>query len=385
MTQTQDVSFKLVQWGGSGSVSIRVTAAGEQFNLTFEKTTSEPTIVVKVWEAGDPNTATTVGDYFYNAETNTYTLYVASSFDVVTVANMVKDGSNVKFGLNTFTYDISVVQDLTLNFDLSTTDRDGDTATLADSLAVAMLNPNETISVTSDPAIDAMPGVMLVGNGENDILTGGAGDDILIGDGGNDTLNGMGGADTASYADAGAGVTVNLSLTTAQDTVGSGSDTLTNIENIIGSSHGDTLTGTSGANVLTGGAGGDMLIGGLGNDTLIGGDGSDTFKWNLGETGADKITDFTLGAGGDVLDLKDLLVGENADAASLEAYLNFSANGLGQTVITVDANAGTDGGTGQSITLENVQYSDLQSWAGDTSDTAIIAKLLTEGNLKTDL
>jgi hypothetical protein len=105
----------------------------------------------------------------------------------------------------------------------------------------------------------------------------------------------------------------------------------------------------------------------------------------LGETGSDKITDFTLGAGGDVLDLKDLLVGENADAASLEAYLNFSANGLGQTVITVDANAGTDGGTGQSITLENVQYSDLQSWAGDTSDTAIIAKLLTEGNLKTDL
>jgi Ca2+-binding RTX toxin-like protein len=221
--------------------------------------------------------------------------------------------------------------------------------------------------------------------GDSANLVGGDGADTLTSGAGNNSLNGMGGVDTVSYADAGAGVTVNLATGTA--TGGGGNDTLSNIENVVGSSHTDTITGTTGANELSGGAGDDTLIGGLGNDTLIGGAGSDTFKWSLGETGADKITDFNLApvaSGGDVLDLSDLLTGEHANATSLDAYLNFSANGSGQTVITVDANAG--GGTGQSITLENVQYSDLQALAGGGgADAAILAKLLTDGNLKTDV
>lgn len=148
------------------------------------------------------------------------------------------------------------------------------------------------------------------------------------------------------------------------------------------------LAGTSGDDVIVGDVSANTLNGGSGNDTLTGGQGSDTFVWKLGETGADKITDFNLApvaSGGDVLDLKDLLVGENANATSLDAYLNFSANGSGQTVITVDANAGAAGGTGQTITLENVQYAALQTYAGGTSDAAILAKLLTDGNLKTDI
>ncbi|MDP3335153.1 MAG: type I secretion C-terminal target domain-containing protein, partial [Rhodoferax sp.] len=156
-------------------------------------------------------------------------------------------------------------------------------------------------------------------------------------------------------------------------------------DNLLTGNTNDTVSGGAGNDIINTGAGNDTLIGGLGNDTMTGGLGSDTFKWNLNETGSDKITDFTLGVGGDVLDLKDLLVGEHANATSLEAYLNFSANDLGQTVITVDANAGTTGGTGQSITLENVQYSALQTFAGGTSDADILAKLLTDGNLKTDL
>ena len=104
--------------------------------------------------------------------------------------------------------------------------------------------------------------------------------------------------------------------------------------------------------------------------------------------GSDKITDFNLvpvASGGDVLDLKDLLTGEGANATSLDAYLNFSANGLGQTLITVDANAGVAGGTGQTITLENVSYASLQAYAGGVSDIAIITKLLPVVILKTDI
>ena len=40
-----------------------------------------------------------------------------------------------------------------------------------------------------------------------------------------------------------------------------------------------------------------------------------------------------------MLDLRDLLIGESATAASLDAYLNFGDNGVvgGPTFITVDA------------------------------------------------
>ena len=98
-------------------------------------------------------------------------------------------------------------------------------------------------------------------------LNGGAGNDTLIGGGRQRHAiggcrqrimdGGAAGSDTASYADAAAGVTVSLAITTAQNTVGSGTDTLTNIENLTGSNLNDTLTGNTAANILNGGAGND--------------------------------------------------------------------------------------------------------------------------------
>ena len=52
-------------------------------------------------------------------------------------------------------------------------------------------------------------------------------------------------------------MTVSLAITTAQNTVGSGTDTLTNIENLTGSNFNDTLTGNAAANILSGLAGND--------------------------------------------------------------------------------------------------------------------------------
>ena len=56
------------------------------------------------------------------------------------------------------------------------------------------------------------------------------------------------GLDTVSYANAtsganGQGVTVNLALTTAQNTIRAGTDTLSGFENLTGSQFNDTLTG----------------------------------------------------------------------------------------------------------------------------------------------
>ena len=73
-------------------------------------------------------------------------------------------------------------------------------------------------------------------------------------------LNGGGGIDTLSYANAAAGVTVNLGLTTAQNTVGAGTDTLLNFENLRGSNFNDTLTGNAASNILTGGTGVDRFV-----------------------------------------------------------------------------------------------------------------------------
>ena len=63
-------------------------------------------------------------------------------------------------------------------------------------------------------------------------LTGNGLDNIITGNSGNDTLDGGAGIDTLSYANAGAGVTVSLAVTTAQDTGGAGTDTISNFENI---------------------------------------------------------------------------------------------------------------------------------------------------------
>lgn len=132
-----------------------------------------------------------------------------------------------------------------------------------------------TVSLTSTGAqdtggagIDTLTGIeSLFGSSHDDVLTGDARDNLLQGGAGSDTLDGGAGVDTARYLDAASGIRVSLALTTAQDTGGSGTDTLINIENLIGTNHNDALTGSAGNNVLDGGAGNDTLDGGAGSDT----------------------------------------------------------------------------------------------------------------------
>ena len=142
---------------------------------------------------------------------------------------------------------------------------------------------------------DVVTGVEhLIGSSHDDSLTGDdadnridgrGGDDLLSGGDGDDTLDGGAGNDTASYAGASGGVTVDLSNSSAQNTGGAGSDTLSNIENLIGSDHHDTLTGDAGANRIDGGAGHDVIDGGGGADILSGGAGVDTVSYASASAG----------------------------------------------------------------------------------------------------
>ena len=108
---------------------------------------------------------------------------------------------------------------------------------------------------------------LLIGGDGNDTLIGGAGGDTLIGNLGNDALIGGDGLDTASYETATAPVTVNL--TTRKATGAAGNDTLSTIENVIGSPFNDTITGDLLNNILNGGTGTDTITGNGGNDSII--------------------------------------------------------------------------------------------------------------------
>jgi VCBS repeat-containing protein len=241
--------------------------------------------------------------------------------------------------------------------------------------------------------------VLTAGSGNNE-LHGGAGNDLLYSGPGNDLLDGGAGIDTASYAHATAGVTVNLGLLGAQNTLGAGTDTLTGIENLVGSNFNDTLTGDNNNNVingglgndiLNGGGGDDLLIGGMGNNTMTGGAGADTFQWLKGNSGHDLITDFTPGT--DKLDLSQLLQGENGTTASLDDYLHFTVSGSGASVLTsIDVSAMAGATPNQTIDLAGVNLASHYGVtpgaggvvAGGHDTATIISGMLNDHSLKVD-
>ncbi|WP_069306024.1 calcium-binding protein [Methylobrevis pamukkalensis] len=151
-----------------------------------------------------------------------------------------------------------------------------------------------------------------IGDGGVNWLEGAWGDDFLAGGAGADVLRGGVGTDTADYSGSGAGVFVSLAAGMGAwgDAAG---DTLSQIENVIGSNVADTIHGNSARNVLTGKGGkdtlsglddGDLLDGGSGNDVLIGGSGGDTFIFKGTNWGVDSIVDFVKGDF-DKIDLSD--------------------------------------------------------------------------------
>jgi Ca2+-binding RTX toxin-like protein len=156
------------------------------------------------------------------------------------------------------------------------------------------------------------------GNGLDNTLTGTAGDNWL--DGGD-------GIDTVSYRGARGAVTVNLALSTPQNTGGAGNDTLLNFERVIGSSFSDTLTGNQGRNTLIGGQGADTLDGAGGRDQLVGGAEADYFVLSDPD-GTAILSDFTPGVDRIVINQSALPVGNGDNVidqmAVVEGLAGFS-------------------------------------------------------------
>jgi Ca2+-binding RTX toxin-like protein len=126
---------------------------------------------------------------------------------------------------------------------------------------------------------DIAAGDDIQGEEGNDTIEGGAGDDRIRAWRGDDNVKGGAGADTILFTGGAAqGATVDLNQTGAQ-TTGEGTDTLAEIENVVGSDFADTLVGTAGVNVLDGGVGDDRLDGRGGADELRGGTGTDAVSY----------------------------------------------------------------------------------------------------------
>ena len=202
----------------------------------------------------------------------------------------------------------------------------------------------------------------LYGNSAGNTLLGGSGNDLIyVGSGtASDRVDGGAGIDGVSYAYAGSGVNVNLGLTTAQATGGSGTDTILNIENLYGSAYGDILRGNTVGNQLYGAAGNDLIYVGSGtaSDRVDGGAGIDGVSYayagsgvnvNLGLTTAQA----TGGSGDDIIVNIEKVYGSNFNdvikGSSVENELyGLSGNdllyaGVGQSSDKFDGGAGVDG------------------------------------------
>jgi Ca2+-binding RTX toxin-like protein len=236
--------------------------------------------------------------------------------------------------------------------------RDGsDTASFSASAAAVAVNLLQGTAGGGDAQGDTLTSIenltgsafndTLVGDTAVNVLTGGAGGDLLAAVGGGDTLDGGDGNDTVSYDfDS---VAVTASLATGAD---SRDNTLTGVENLIGSSLDDRLTGDAGVNILTGAAGNDILEGGAGADVLDGRDGIDTVSYAGSAAGVTVDLAAGTGSGGDAVGdtyaaVENLTGSAFADTLHGSAGANALAGGDGTDVLIGGAGADSlDGGAG---------------------------------------
>ena len=244
-------------------------------------------------------------------------------------------------------------------------------------------NGKEGYVLTAEAATGGHSGT-ITGTGYNDTFIAEDGTYTYNGSGGwnthsdYDTWSNTGGMDVVDYRNATSGVTVDLRLSTAQDT-GFGTSRLLNIEGINGSNFDDVITGNSGDNQFEGRGG---------NDTFnIGSGGHDTLLYKLinasdatGGNGHDVVNGFTVGtwegtADTDRIDLRDLLSDSGYTGTGSASYVN--------GVATLDSSAGNI--TDYIRVVQNGSNTEIQVDLDGTGGQFSPTTLVTLNGVQTDL
>ncbi|MFB2893338.1 calcium-binding protein [Aerosakkonemataceae cyanobacterium BLCC-F50] len=240
---------------------------------------------------------------------------------------------------------------------------------------------------------------ILIGNNADNRIQAGAGNDLIISSKGDDIYEGQDGIDVISFRRDIDGVYVELKEGYAKDGF-EGLDTISQIENVVGSENDDEIYADDNANTITGGRGddiingrgnndlifgegdqdliygetgedtlfgndgNDILDGGLGNDTLSGGEGDDQL---LGQAGNDTLDG---GEDNDTLfggDNEDILFGQTGADSLVGGTGNDSLNG-GEDNDQLYGEAGNDtldGGLGNDVLSGGDDDDTLLGQAGD--------------------
>ncbi|ELV3468289.1 Ig-like domain-containing protein [Enterobacter asburiae] len=244
-------------------------------------------------------------------------------------------------------------------------------------------NGKEGYVLTAEAATGGHSGT-ITGTGYNDTFIAEDGTYTYNGSGGwnthsdYDTWSNTGGMDVVDYRNATSGVTVDLRLSTAQDT-GFGTSRLLNIEGINGSDFDDVITGNSGDNQFEGRGG---------NDTFnIGSGGHDTLLYKLinasdatGGNGHDVVNGFTVGtwegtADTDRIDLRDLLSDSGYTGTGSASYVN--------GVATLDSSAGNI--SDYIRVVQNGSNTEIQVDLDGTGGQFSPTTLVTLNGVQTDL
>ncbi|HCT2633800.1 TPA: Ig-like domain-containing protein [Enterobacter roggenkampii] len=244
-------------------------------------------------------------------------------------------------------------------------------------------NGKEGYVLTAEAATGGHSGT-ITGTGYNDTFIAENGTYTYNGSGGwtthsdHDTWSNTGGMDVVDYRNVTSGVTVDLRLSTAQDT-GFGTTRLLNIEGINGSDYDDVITGNSGDNRFEGRGG---------NDTFnIGSGGHDTLLYKLinasdatGGNGHDVVNGFTVGtwegtADTDRIDLRDLLSGSGYTGTGSASYVN--------GVATLDSGAGNI--SDYIRVVQNGSNTEIQVDLDGTGGQFSPTTLVTLNGVQTDL
>ena len=303
---------------GTGTLTL---SASQATGRTITDAANESVVVTGITSATDLSGVTLSG-------TGTLTATGSTSLDLS--GNDISSLSAIALDDGVNDNDEQTTTDVT-DFTVTLTAEQADQLTVSSASTVTAAD-NDTVSLTinASTVAEADQAALTIAGGDgadtirattlNDTLNGGAGNDTIYGGTGDDDIGGDAGADT-----------------------------------IYGEAGDDALVGGDGNDIIDGGAGVDVITGGAGTDTMTGGAGDDRFVYTSAADSAigadrDVITDFEgYGvAGGDTIDLTDVLTNSTPAAGSFIGTGQFTGGGnlevrytviSGNAIVEVDADA----------------------------------------------